>query len=105
MIPTLLRDSQKTKCLSNANRQTRFGGSERKILLTRRRPLPDSGSPRWADRIWQDVLILAGEEDHFIPFHQAADFEKALVKSRSVSTRVMVYQQLLAAQHDSRRAY
>ena len=31
-----------------------------------------------ASRIRQDVLILAGTEDHFIPFHQTADFEKAL---------------------------
>ena len=40
-----------------------------------------------ADRIRQDVLILAGTEDHFIPFHQTADFEKALVNARSVTTR------------------
>lgn len=41
-----------------------------------------------ADRIRQDVLILAGAEDHFNPFHQVADFEKALVNARSVTTRV-----------------
>jgi len=41
-----------------------------------------------ADRIRQDVLILAGTEDHFIPFHQAADFEKSLVNARSVTTRI-----------------
>jgi len=41
-----------------------------------------------ADRIRQDVLILAGTEDHFIPFHQLADFEKSLVNARSVTTRV-----------------
>ena len=40
-----------------------------------------------ADRIRQDVLILAGTEDHFIPFHQTADFEKSLVNARSVTTR------------------
>jgi pimeloyl-ACP methyl ester carboxylesterase len=40
-----------------------------------------------ARRIRQDVLILQGTEDHFIPFHQAADFEKALVNARSVTTR------------------
>jgi len=40
-----------------------------------------------ASRIRQDVLILAGTEDHFIPFHQTADFEKALVNARSVTTR------------------
>ena len=41
-----------------------------------------------ADRIRQDVLMLAGTDDHFIPFHQSADFEKALVNARSVTTRV-----------------
>jgi pimeloyl-ACP methyl ester carboxylesterase len=41
-----------------------------------------------ADRIRQDVLILAGTEDHFIPFHQAAEFEKSLVNARSVTTRI-----------------
>jgi len=41
-----------------------------------------------ADRIRQDVLILAGAEDHFIPFHQVADFEKSLVNARSVTTRI-----------------
>jgi pimeloyl-ACP methyl ester carboxylesterase len=41
-----------------------------------------------ADRIRQDVLILAGKEDHFIPFHQVADFEKSLVNARSVTTRI-----------------
>ncbi len=41
-----------------------------------------------ADRISQDVLILAGTEDHFIPFHQVADFEESLVNARSVTTRI-----------------
>ena len=41
-----------------------------------------------ADRIRQDVLILAGAEDHFVPIHQTADFKKALVNARSVTTRV-----------------
>ena len=41
-----------------------------------------------ADRVRQDVLILAGTEDHFIPFHQVADFEKSLVNARSVTTRI-----------------
>jgi len=41
-----------------------------------------------ADRIRQDVLILAGTEDHFVPIHQTADFEKALVNARSVTTRI-----------------
>jgi len=33
-------------------------------------------------------LILAGTEDHFIPFHQTADFEKALVNARSVTISI-----------------
>jgi len=41
-----------------------------------------------ADRIRQDVLILAGTEDHFVPLHQTAEFEKALVNARSVTTRI-----------------
>jgi len=41
-----------------------------------------------ADRIRQDVLILAGTEDHFIPFHQVAEFAKSLVNARSVTTRI-----------------
>jgi hypothetical protein len=41
-----------------------------------------------ADRIRQDVLILAGTEDHFVPIHQTADFKKALVNARSVTTRI-----------------
>ena len=41
-----------------------------------------------ADRIRQDVLMLAGTQDHFVPFHQTADFEKALVNARSVTTRI-----------------
>jgi pimeloyl-ACP methyl ester carboxylesterase len=30
-----------------------------------------------AERIRQDVLILAGTEDHFVPIHQTTDFEKS----------------------------
>jgi hypothetical protein len=41
-----------------------------------------------APNIRQHVLILAGTEDHFIPFHQTADFEAALVNARSVTTRI-----------------
>jgi pimeloyl-ACP methyl ester carboxylesterase len=41
-----------------------------------------------AQCIRQDVLILCGAEDHFILFHQTADFEKALVNARSVTTRI-----------------
>lgn len=41
-----------------------------------------------ADRIRQDILILAGTEDHFVPLQQTADFEQALVNARSVTTRI-----------------
>jgi len=41
-----------------------------------------------ADRIRQHVLIMAGEVDHFVPFHQTADFEIALVNAKSVTTKV-----------------
>jgi pimeloyl-ACP methyl ester carboxylesterase len=41
-----------------------------------------------APRIKQPVLILAGTEDHFIPLQQTADFAKALVNAKSVTTQV-----------------
>lgn len=40
-----------------------------------------------AANIRQDVLILQGVDDHFVPSHQAADFANALVNARSVTTR------------------
>ncbi len=41
-----------------------------------------------AARIKADVLILAGAEDHFVPFAQVRQFEKALTAARSVTTKV-----------------
>jgi alpha-beta hydrolase superfamily lysophospholipase len=41
-----------------------------------------------ADRIRQDVLILAGAEDQFIPLKQVEQFQRALVNARSVTTKV-----------------
>ena len=41
-----------------------------------------------AQRITSDVLILAGTEDHFVPFDQVATFEKALTAARSVTTKI-----------------
>jgi len=41
-----------------------------------------------ADRIRQDVLILEGTEDHFIPTNQLGDFQDSLVNARSVTTRL-----------------
>jgi len=40
-----------------------------------------------ADKITQPVLIMAGERDYAIPLHQTADFERALVNAKSVTTR------------------
>jgi len=41
-----------------------------------------------AQRIKSDVLILAGTEDHFVPFDQVATLEKALTAARSITTRI-----------------
>lgn len=39
-----------------------------------------------AQRIKGDVLILAGEDDHFVPVEQVAAFEKSLTHARSVTS-------------------
>ena len=41
-----------------------------------------------AGNIKADVLILAGEHDHFIPVHQADDFRNKLTNARSVTTQI-----------------
>src|SRR5262249_3626412 len=41
-----------------------------------------------AHLIRQHVLITAGEVDHFVPFHQTADFATSLVNAKSVTTKV-----------------
>jgi pimeloyl-ACP methyl ester carboxylesterase len=41
-----------------------------------------------ADRIRQDVLILAGAEDQFIPLNQVEKYQRALVNARSITTKV-----------------
>lgn len=41
-----------------------------------------------AEKIEADVLILAGAEDHFVPFGQIARFERSLVNARSVTTAI-----------------
>jgi alpha-beta hydrolase superfamily lysophospholipase len=41
-----------------------------------------------AQRIKCDVLILAGTEDHFVPFDQVATLEKELTGARSVTTKI-----------------
>jgi pimeloyl-ACP methyl ester carboxylesterase len=40
------------------------------------------------DRIRQDVLILAGAEDQFIPLNQVEKYQRALVNARSITTKV-----------------
>jgi len=39
-------------------------------------------------QITADVLITAGEKDHFCPVEQVYKFEKALTNARSVTTRI-----------------
>lgn len=46
-----------------------------------------------SDKIRGDVLILAGEKDHFFPVTQVEEFRKALVNARSVTTRVFTEQE------------
>ena len=41
-----------------------------------------------AQRITCDVLILAGENDFFIPIKQAEDFKRSLINARSITTRI-----------------
>jgi alpha-beta hydrolase superfamily lysophospholipase len=41
-----------------------------------------------AERIEQDVLILAGTDDQFIPFDQVEHYQRALVNARSVTTKI-----------------
>ena len=41
-----------------------------------------------ASRITGDVLILAGADDHFVPFDQVDAFQKSLTHARSVTTKV-----------------
>jgi len=41
-----------------------------------------------AERIRQHVLMLVGAEDHFIPAHQTADLQAALVNARSVTVKI-----------------
>ena len=39
-----------------------------------------------AKRITSDVLILAGEDDHFVPVEQVKQFEDGLTRARSVTS-------------------
>ena len=46
-----------------------------------------------SDRVKQDVLILTGQEDHFIPLKMHAMQVKALTSARSVTSRVFTKQE------------
>jgi pimeloyl-ACP methyl ester carboxylesterase len=39
-------------------------------------------------RLEQDVLLLAGAEDHYVPLHQLGDQAASLTSARSVTTRI-----------------
>lgn len=41
-----------------------------------------------ADKVIQDVLLLAGEKDHYIPIRQYYKLKKELVNSKSLTTRL-----------------
>ncbi len=41
-----------------------------------------------AGKITADILILAGDNDHFVPLKQVEDFQRSLVSAKSVTTRV-----------------
>ena len=41
-----------------------------------------------AQRIRADVLLLAGQEDHFVPFEQVKQMQEALTSARSVTTKI-----------------
>ena len=41
-----------------------------------------------AQRIKGDVLLLAGQEDHFVPFEQIKSMQEALTSARSVTTKI-----------------
>lgn len=51
-----------------------------------------------SENIGCDVLILAGERDHFFPVEQVEEFKKKLVHARSVTTRVFTEEEG-AAEH------
>lgn len=44
----------------------------------------------YADRVTQDVLLLAGEDDHLVPRRQLARQASTLVHARSITTRVFL---------------
>jgi alpha-beta hydrolase superfamily lysophospholipase len=46
-----------------------------------------------SDKITCDVLILAGEKDHFIPLEQVDQFKEKLVNARSVTTCIFTEQE------------
>jgi pimeloyl-ACP methyl ester carboxylesterase len=55
-------------------------------------------SNQYAPRINQDILLLAGEEDHFIPVHLLEKQQKVLTNAKSVTGRIFT-QKDQAEQH------
>ena len=45
----------------------------------------------------QDVLLLAGADDHFVPLHQLDDQQQGLTRARSVATRVFTAEESAAS--------
>ena len=41
-----------------------------------------------AQRIKGNVLLLAGQEDHFVPIEQVKQMQEALTSARSVTTKI-----------------
>lgn len=60
--------------------ETPFEGAQLNLSLSREN--------MYADRISQDVLVISGQDDHFIPIRLHQQQVKALVNARSVTDRI-----------------
>lgn len=68
-----------------ANAKWTLGGVGLTGMLSAAKPYTLDGV---AAHIKQDVLILAGTDDQFIPFDQVEQYQRALINARSVTTRI-----------------
>jgi alpha-beta hydrolase superfamily lysophospholipase len=68
-----------------ANAEWTLGSTGLTEMLCAAKPYALAGI---AERIKQDVLILAGTDDQFIPFYQVEHYQRALVSARSVTTKI-----------------
>jgi len=50
-----------------------------------------------AKLVTQDVLLLAGAEDHFVPLHQLGRQARTLTRARSVTTRLFTHEEQAAS--------